>query len=548
MGKVKHKDGEAATSETNNPQDGHWDSQRDHRQDQKARDATLAQTITEAVTREMANAHAHYQAILIERGAATLQTSLKISSGANGFKVMDPFNWTKDNSIYQRWQLWSEKARLALDAMEGDSEKTKISYFHHWINGEGMVHIESWKNSKTLISQSAYDELERKEDKYSSERIENYFTLFELLLAPKSNPLLAVEKLHFAKQGSMTSGEFHSHIVKIAKRCKFPNPEAEERAIRDAIFLGMNSQQARDKAINLMNEEAKELTVEFLMNQLAIEDCNAQHKILSQLNSSSSVNFVACDHRQNKGKSNKSKCTSGKNVGQNNSGVQTSSNNNHLSRKPPKCKECHKIGHFYKVCQSKKRGRRANPAQIAPQSEQDTHINENGVRQPNPPTVNVLKIVNHIGATRGSQEKHLKFPIDVEPRRLYKHHLVVRVDTGADVNCMNEKTLKKLFTKVKLSVCPHEIQNFGNSVADISILGQFCTYLQFRGEEYLNTFIVTNANDCPNLLSHGATFRMGVLLPNYLEENVVKGENVPNVKLNTSTGTSSNVFQILQDL
>ena len=101
---------------------------------------------------------------------------------------------------------------------------------------------------------------------------------------------------------------------------------------------------------------------------------------------------------------------------------------------------------------------------------------------------------------------------------------------------------------MKLSVCPHEIQNFGNSVTDISILGQFCTYLQFRGEKYLNTFIITNANDCPNLLSHGATFRMGVLLPNYPEENVVKGENVPNFKINTSTGTSSNVFQILQDL
>ena len=70
----------------------------------------------------------------------------------------------------------------------------------------------------------------------------------------------------------------------------------------------------------------------------------------------------------------------------------------------------------------------------------------------------------------------------------------------------------------------------------------------------MNTFIVTNANDCPNLLSHGATFRMGVLLPNYPEENVVKacGENVPNFKYHTSTttstGTSSNVFQILQDL
>ena len=85
------------------------------------------------------------------------------------------------------------------------------------------------------------------------------------------------------------------------------------------------------------------------------------------------------------------------------------------------------------------KGRRANLAQIAPQSEQDTHINEDGVRQPNPPMVNMLKIVHHIGATRGSQEKHLKFLINVDPRGPYKHHLVVRVDTGADVNCMNEK-------------------------------------------------------------------------------------------------------------
>ena len=163
------------------------------------------------------------------------------------------------------------------------------------------------EKEQDLISQSTYDELENKdkEGKYSSECIESYFTLFELLLAPKSNPLLAVEDLHFAKQGSMTSGEFHSHIVKIVKRCQFPNPEAEERAIRDAIFLGMNSQWARDKAINLMNEEAKELTVDFLMNQLAIKDCNTQHKFLSQLNSSSSMNFAAYNHRQNKGKSNK---------------------------------------------------------------------------------------------------------------------------------------------------------------------------------------------------------------------------------------------------
>ena len=102
---------------------------------------------------------------------------------------------------------------------------------------------------------------------------------------------------------------------------------------------------------------------------------------------------------------------------------------------------------------------------------------------------------------------------------------------------------------MELSVCPLEIKNFGNSIADISILGQFRIYLEFRDEKYLNTFIVTNVNDCPNLLSHSAAFRMGVLLPNYLEENIVKRENVPNFKVNTGTSDgTSNVFQILQDL
>ena len=223
---------------------------------------------------------------------------------------------------------------------------------------------------------------------------------------------------------------------------------------------------------------------------------------------------------------------SGRNQGQNNSGAHGSSNHSHQSRKPPemegkcmrcgkpehqpgqkypaknaKCKECHKIGHFHKVCQSKKRGKRANLVQAPPQNEDDTHINGNRVRQPNPSRVNMLKIVNHIGATKGPQGKHLKFPINTDLRGLYKHHLVVRVDRGADVNCMDEKTFNEL------SVCPHEIQNFRNSVADISILGQFLTYLQFREEKYLNTFIVTNTNDCPNLLSYGATFRMVYYFP-----------------------------------
>ena len=144
MGKDKTKDGDAATSSK---------TSRDHSRDQEARDATIAKTITEVVAREtqtiaevfareMAKAHAQYQATIKENRTPTLPSTLKVTSGLNGFRIMDPFDWTMHKTIYQKWQLWLHKARLTLDAMEGDSENTKISYFHHWINGEGISKIE----------------------------------------------------------------------------------------------------------------------------------------------------------------------------------------------------------------------------------------------------------------------------------------------------------------------------------------------------------------------------------------------------------------------
>ena len=83
--------------------------------------------------------------------------------------------------------------------MEGGSEKAKISYFHHWIDSTGMAHTESWKNNGTLLKQQDFDkvDVDHREGKCSLGKIESYFTLFESLLAPKLNPLLAVEELNF---------------------------------------------------------------------------------------------------------------------------------------------------------------------------------------------------------------------------------------------------------------------------------------------------------------------------------------------------------------
>ena len=107
MGKDKTKDRDATTSTQTN---------RDHSRDQEARDTMLAKTITEAVAREtqsitevfareMAKAHAQYQEAIKENHVTTLLTTLKVTSGSNGFRIMEPFDWTMDKNIYQRWQL-----------------------------------------------------------------------------------------------------------------------------------------------------------------------------------------------------------------------------------------------------------------------------------------------------------------------------------------------------------------------------------------------------------------------------------------------------------
>ena len=107
----------------------------------------------------MAKAHAHYHGLLNERSAAAMPTSLKMTSGTLGFKVVDPFDWTKDKTLSTSDGKCGQK-RLDMPLMETNSEKTKISYFHHWVDSEGMAQIESQKNSKTLISQEDYEKLE----------------------------------------------------------------------------------------------------------------------------------------------------------------------------------------------------------------------------------------------------------------------------------------------------------------------------------------------------------------------------------------------------
>ena len=123
--KNKEKDGETSTSAESitSPQDAHQ-TNRDLSWEREAWDATLAKTIAKAVAREMAKAHAHYQALLNERSTPVIPTNLKVTSRANAFKVMDPFDWiklsTRDGNCGQRrldlplmlWKVTQKRQRF----------------------------------------------------------------------------------------------------------------------------------------------------------------------------------------------------------------------------------------------------------------------------------------------------------------------------------------------------------------------------------------------------------------------------------------------------
>ena len=60
-----------------------WDAHhanRDLSWERETRDTALAKQVADAIARKMAKAHVHYQALLNERGATAMLTSLKMTS------------------------------------------------------------------------------------------------------------------------------------------------------------------------------------------------------------------------------------------------------------------------------------------------------------------------------------------------------------------------------------------------------------------------------------------------------------------------------------
>ena len=97
--------------------------------------------------------------------------------------------------------------------------------------------------------------------------------------------------------------------------------------------------------------------------------------------------------------------------------------------------------------------------------------------------------------------------------------VLLKADTGADVNLMNKQMFNQLFCEGKgvLQLTPIRMENYGNTA--VKVLGMFHAFLRWKDKVYKQLFYVTDCDRSPNLLSRDACYTLGVLKPCYTVEN-----------------------------
>ena len=97
--------------------------------------------------------------------------------------------------------------------------------------------------------------------------------------------------------------------------------------------------------------------------------------------------------------------------------------------------------------------------------------------------------------------------------------MLLKADTGADVNLMNRQTFDELFGKAKdvLQPTPIRMENYGNTA--VKVLRMFHAFLRWKDKVYKQLFYITDCDRPPNLLSRDACYTLGVLKPCYTVEH-----------------------------
>ena len=450
-------------------------------------------------------------------------------------------DWTRDNKIFDRYQIWKEKVELIFSsALEESSSKQKVSYLRYWMGEQGIPLVKKW----TALGKLDFSSSE--EDALSSGYIlQNYWNLLEVEFKPKGNKLLSVIELWTrSKQGSKTLNEWLTYVYNLVESCDYG--DSSERIIRDVLIIGCNSDKAKDKIVR----QGEKIKLQDVIEILQLEDSTRQ--TLTEMTSTmQKIHYASYEKKKGTGK--KQKFQSNSNSSSSSSSSSSSGqkqdstgsqklcyrcSKNYTKGHEKVCKAlnakcnacgvedhfeiaCKKSGYFPKKSSSKfqkpgSTGRMNIASAVEEPALQADFFDEKGILKEYKP-----KSMYVLSGTSDDKPIMIEFGCGLTPLS-FDRKLTLQADTGADMNAINKKTFIELFPDVELEESTHILQNFDKRL--IKPIGSFRCFLRWKGHKNRVKFEVMGI-ETPNLLSRETTFLMGILKKCL---SVEKTQNEPN--------------------
>ena len=273
-------------------------------------------------------------------------------------KVVDSgpmMDWTRDNQIYTRYRMWKAKVELHFSSIYADyTMEQKSAFLRLWMGDEGLPLIMKWTDTGRL-------DFSKTSDPPSSGYIlQTYWDLLEEELKPKGNRLISIQELFSDKsrQGSRTLNNWLTYVYNLVESCNYG--DSKERIIRDILFVGCSSQNAKDSIVR----KGEDIKLQEVLNILQMEE--STRRTLQMVNSeyptttTSQVHYASYENNK---KSKKKHHSTEQNTNSNNSTKSSKScfrcgkpyfqgHDAECKAKGATCNECFKTGHFQIVCGS----------------------------------------------------------------------------------------------------------------------------------------------------------------------------------------------------
>ena len=451
-------------------------------------------------------------------------------------------DWTRDNKIFDRYQIWKEKVELIFSsALEESSSKQKVSYLRYWMGEQGIPLVKKW----TALGKLDFSSSE--EDALSSGYIlQNYWNLLEAEFKPKGNKLLSVIELWTqSKQGSKTLNEWLTYVYNLVESCDYG--DSSERIIRDVLIIGCNSDKAKDKIVR----QGEKIKLQDVIEILQLEDSTRQ-TLTEMTSTTQKIDYASYEKKKGTGKKQKFQSNSNSSSSSSSGQKQDSTGSQKLCYRcsknytkghekvckalNAKCNACGVEGHFEIACKKSgnfpkkssskiqkpgSTGRINIASAVEEPALQADFFDEKGVLKEYRP-----KSMYILSGTSDDKPIMIEFGCGLTPLS-FDRKLTLQADTGADANAINKKTFDEVFPDVELEESTYMLQSFDKRL--IKPIGSFRCFLRWKGHKYRVKFEVMGI-ETPNLLSRETTFLMGILKKCL---SVEKTQNEPNDQISS---------------